>query len=245
VIATAISGASLGWKAALDDEGKVIYCSQSSILSPQSLSSPLAERSSQQITIQNSEVFLEYVEPPEELILFGAGADAVPLAALAKSLGWRVTVIDLRSGPAIAAERKIDADVLLRTGAEKLDELAFGFDAAIVVMTHNWSHDLAVLNRLCGVPLRYLGILGPRKRTERMIARLGRPIAENLRFPVGLDIGARNPEEIALSIIAEITSVRRDAPGSPLRDRTGPIHTRDEASDRPFDENTSCSRAAS
>ncbi|HUB23929.1 MAG TPA: XdhC family protein, partial [Tepidisphaeraceae bacterium] len=246
VIATTISGPHLGWIGAIDDEG-ISLCnlsSQSPVLSPQSMSFPLAERASQQIKFNDRQVFLEYVEPAQELILFGAGADAVPLAGLARSLGWRVTVIDLRSGPAVV-ERTFDADAVLRTRADRLGELSFPFDSAIVVMTHNWSHDLAVLHRLCGVPLRYLGILGPRKRTERMMSTLGRPIADHLRYPVGLDIGARNPEEIALAIVAEITAVRREAPGGPLRGRQGPIHSRGDAPDGPFDENTSCSIAAS
>jgi len=227
VIATAISGPNLGWQMAIDDEGKSLSPTQSLVLSPQSLMSPLSERSSQHIAVGKTQFFLEYVEPPQELLLFGAGADAVPMARLAKSLGWRVTVIDLRGGP-VVVERTFDADAVLRRRHDQLEDLAIGFDAAVVVMTHNWTHDLAVLERVRGVPLRYLGILGPRKRTERMMARIGRPIAENLRYPVGLDIGARNPEEIALAIIAEITSVRREATGGPLHDRPGPIHARED-----------------
>jgi xanthine/CO dehydrogenase XdhC/CoxF family maturation factor len=255
VIATVIRGEKLGWQIAMDDAGQFLSSlpsSQSSVLSsslslraegsPRLLTDAIANRISQYEALETYEVFVEYVDPPQELIIFGAGADAVPHSFLAKSLGWRVTIVDLRSGP-VVVERKFDADVILRRHPNQLDDLAFPFDAAVLVMTHNWMHDLAVIERLRGVPLRYLGILGPRKRTERMFARIGKPIAENLRYPVGLDIGARNPEEISLAIIAEITSVRRDASGTPLLLRTGPIHARPDDSDEPFTENSSCSRA--
>jgi xanthine dehydrogenase accessory factor len=270
VIATVIRGEKPGWQIAIDDEGNCISPSPDNpgegrgegikkILSgphpnplpdyrergqrdSQSLIHVLADRASQHQTIGDTETFLEYIDPPQELIIFGAGADAVPLSFLAKSLGWRVTIVDLRSGP-VVVERKFDADAVLRRHHDELDDLAFPFDAAVLVMTHNWMHDMAVIERLRGVPLRYLGILGPRKRTERMFARIGKPIAENLRYPVGLDIGARNPEEISLAIIAEITSVRRDASGTPLLLRTGPIHARPHDSEEPFTENPSCSRA--
>jgi xanthine dehydrogenase accessory factor len=171
------------------------------------------------------DLFLELIERPVELILFGAGADAVPLAGLGRSLGWRVTVVDMRSGPA-SAGRKFDADALVRG----LDNVQVAGGAAVVVMNHNWNHDLAVLRKLANADLAYLGVLGPRRRTERLLNRLGgaAPPAERMHYPVGLDIGAETPQEVALAIVAEITSVLRGGAGGSLRDKAGPIHSAGE-----------------
>jgi xanthine dehydrogenase accessory factor len=102
---------------------------------------------------------------------------------------------------------------------------------AAVVMTHNYFHDLEVLNVLLNKPLRYLGCLGPRRRTERLLSQL-RDAREalqtrwhgRLHAPVGIDIGAETSSEIALSIAAEILAVSRGRHGGPLHDREGAIH---------------------
>jgi xanthine dehydrogenase accessory factor len=172
-----------------------------------------------------ADLFLEVILPPLELMIFGAGADVVPLAALSRGLGWRVTIVDMRSSPA-SVERAFDADAIVRSTVAELDRLEISAGCCAIVMNHNWNNDLAVLRRLAGASPLYLGVLGPRRRTERMLARLGKsaPAAEQLHYPVGLDIGAETPREIALSIVAEITSVLRGGGGGALRDKNGPIH---------------------
>ena len=104
------------------------------------------------------------------------------------------------------------------------EHLTIGPRAAVVVMTHNYAHDLAAVAWLAGMPLRYLGLLGLRHRMHRLMAdmeddKLSR--AEHFHAPIGLDIGARTPEEIALAIIGEITAALRSRPGGMLRDRPG------------------------
>jgi xanthine/CO dehydrogenase XdhC/CoxF family maturation factor len=93
-------------------------------------------------------------------------------------------------------------------------------------MSHNYSHDLALLRFLLASPARYIGVMGPRKRTERMLRELAANKANltRLHSPVGLDIGANGPAEIALSIVAEMRAVLDGRRGGMLRERRGSIH---------------------
>lgn len=176
-------------------------------------------------------LFLDTVEPPPALIVFGAGDDAQPLARLAKELGWHVTIADPRAA-FTTRERFPSADTLVTAPADQLvGRIAPGLDALAVVMTHHYVHDVPLLRDLLARPLAYLGLLGPRKRAEKILADLaaaGAPIGDEhrarLHAPVGLDLGADGPEPVALSILAEMqaTLARRDA--RPLRERTLPIH---------------------
>ena len=96
---------------------------------------------------------------------------------------------------------------------------------AVVLMSHNYLRDIAYLGSFLGAGLAYLGVLGPRGRTEQMLGELGQPEAlGRLHAPAGLDIGAEGPEEVARAIVAEILAVTRGRAGGPLRERAGPIH---------------------
>ncbi len=195
------------------------------------------------------QAFVEYLPAPTSLAIFGAGDDALPLARCARQLGWYVAVVDHR--PAYANSARIpEADSVVCAHGEEAVELVGPCDAA-VVMTHNFQADQELLRALLPRPLKYLGVLGPRDRTERLLEgtgvqafmRSGDPPApkseeagvqalgrsggmDYLYAPAGLDLGAESPAEIALSIVAEIQSVLagRATPG--LRDRPGPIHSR-------------------
>ena len=93
-----------------------------------------------------------------------------------------------------------------------------------LLMSHNYSHDLALLRFLLATPACYIGVMGPRKRTERMLRELAATEAmERLHSPVGLDIGANGPAEIALSIVAEMRAVLDGRHGGMLRERQGSI----------------------
>jgi len=176
-------------------------------------------------------VFRQTVAPAPTLFVFGAGDDAPPLVRGAKELGWRVVVADPRSAFA-SLERFPDADARIVAPADLLVERAAPGPASYaVVMTHHYVHDAPVLRGLLGRPLAYLGLLGPRQRAERILADLaaaGLVITPEqrgrLRAPVGLDLGAEAPEEVALSILAEMQAVQGGRDGRPLRERTGPIH---------------------
>jgi xanthine/CO dehydrogenase XdhC/CoxF family maturation factor len=150
-------------------------------------------------------VLYDVLLPPIAVAVLGDGIDAGPLAALAQALGWVAHVV-----------RKDDP-------LPELDERS-----AAVIMTHNYARDLELLRQLAPTRTTYVGLLGPRERTHRLLAELGTGCAAalhgRLRAPVGLDIGASTPEEIALAVLAEISAAFAGRGGGPLADRPGPIH---------------------
>ena len=177
------------------------------------------------------EVFIEAVEPIVPLVVFGAGADAVPVVKIARQLGWRVTVVDTHARER-SLERFADADAVILCRPEDLRvRVTLPESTAAVVMTHNYFHDREVLNALLNRPLRYLGCLGPKRRTERLVSELSdstetleTPWLGRIHAPVGIDVGAETSPEIALSIAAEILAVLRGRAGGPLHARQGAIH---------------------
>lgn len=142
----------------------------------------------------------ELIEPPLRLLIAGDGRDTPPLTAIAQTLGWKVTRLHDASG--------INADA--RTVA--------------VVKTHNYGRDFAFLCALLPLDLPYVGLVGSKKRKEQLVAALidlGADLEQtrSIHGPAGLDIGSANPEEIALSIVAEIQAVLAARPHHSLRDR--------------------------
>jgi len=179
------------------------------------------------------EFFVEFITPPVLLFVFGAGFDARPVADFAKDLGWRVSVIDHR--PAFATgERFPNADEVLVLPSEKLQgNLTFDENSVAVVMTHNYNRDREILKFLLESKVSYVGALGPKRRTEKLLEELkvegvnfSAEQLEKLFAPVGLDIGANTPEAIGLSIIAEIQSVLHHREGGFLRRRVNSIYER-------------------
>jgi xanthine dehydrogenase accessory factor len=176
-------------------------------------------------------VFFQTVSPPTTLILFGAGDDAQPLARLAKELGWHVTVADPRAAFA-TNERFPMADARVVASAHELvARTAPGADALVVVMTHHYVHDVPLLRALLPLPTAYLGLLGPKKRADKILADLaadGFAVTPehraHLHAPVGLDLGADGPEQVALAIVAEMQAVLAGRSARPLHQRSGPIH---------------------
>jgi xanthine dehydrogenase accessory factor len=170
-------------------------------------------------------VFHEPIKPPMRLIVCGAGHDASPLVRQAAELGWRVTVADVRR-TLLNVERFPGAASFCDSDPDAA-AAAIGTDGrtAIVLMSHNYLRDIAYLRSFLNAEWGYLGVLGPRGRTEQMLGELGKPDAlDRLHAPAGLDIGAEGPEEVARSIVAEILAATRGRGGGSLRDRSGPIH---------------------
>jgi len=154
-----------------------------------------------------ADVFVVRIDLPPHLLLLGAGPDALPVAELARFLGWRVTVIDHR--PAYAQPQRFPAGT--RVVAAPAGPLAPEFDTAdidaAVVMSHHLDSDRAWLLALAATPIGYIGLLGPPARRARLLRELdagAAPLRGRLRAPVGLDLGARSPTTIALAIVAEI-----------------------------------------
>ena len=189
------------------------------------------------------EVYLELIPPNISLIIFGGGFDARPVSQLAKSLGWEVTVTD---------ECAAHIAPLFFPGADNLSLcnrtfIERDFDitpyTACVLMSHNYEYDRDVLRTLLKTPAPYIGILGPRKRFDRMLEEFEREgivlsadDAHRIHSPIGLDIGAEAPDEIAVSIVAEIQGKFTCRSGGFLKYRQGPIHKRGPGSDQVFKE---------
>ncbi|MGZ5092961.1 MAG: XdhC family protein [Burkholderiales bacterium] len=177
------------------------------------------------------EVFLERIEPPTPLVVFGAGHDAIPVVRLAKELGWHVTLVDHRPAYATATRFPVADQIVLSTPADVGSKVMLTEATLALLMTHNYLRDLELLEMLLPSPVRYLGLLGPRRRTDQLLADLQQkgiePTSDQLgRFyaPVGLDIGSEGPLEVALSVLSEMQAVMTRHPGSHLRDRQRPIH---------------------
>jgi xanthine dehydrogenase accessory factor len=158
------------------------------------------------------EVFAAPVDLPLALLLCGAGPDAIPIAQLGISLGWRVTVYDHREAYAVPDIFPKSTRVILGRPEELTDRLDLSrFDAA-VIMSHHLLSDIEYLRHLASQPPGYVGALGPVARRQRLLMELGSEtstaIEPHLHAPVGLDIGANSPESIALAIVAEIHSVQ-------------------------------------
>jgi len=176
------------------------------------------------------EVFIEVVEPQVPLVIFGAGADAVPLVEMARHLGWHTTVVDTHARSR-SLDRFANADAVILCRPEEVSaRVTLTESTAVVLMTHNYFHDVEVLNVLLNKPARYVGCLGPRRRTERLLSEVRSAFVADtsslghLHAPVGMDLGAETPSEIALSIAAEILAVLRGRSGGPLYARRGSIH---------------------
>ncbi len=173
------------------------------------------------------EFFTETLTPPLRLLIFGAGDDAVPLVTQAKFLGWEVWVFDGRAHYARRDKFPHADEVIVRTPGGPDPSLPIDDWTAAVLMNHSYSQDMQMLKELSGRDLRYLGILGPRKRALQMLSEAGlqsfiaQPV---LHAPMGLDIGADGPEQVALAVVAEIQATLNCRRGGPLRDRTGSIH---------------------
>lgn len=151
--------------------------------------------------------FVQYLAPAPNLLVCGAGPDAVPVVAAARALAWRVTVIDHR--PAYAEPGRFPgATVIFASAAEMAAMLDLSAFHAAIVMSHHFESDAAYLATLAraGIP-EYVGLLGPPARRQRLAAELGgagADLLDRLHAPVGLPIGAVTPEGIAVSIVAQV-----------------------------------------
>jgi xanthine dehydrogenase accessory factor len=174
------------------------------------------------------DVFIEAVVPPPRLFVFGTGHDAVPVVQLARSLGWDVTVCADEVRVA-TRQRFSQADEMLVGAASDLAARIDECDRAVaIVMNHHYELDREHLGMLIGSRARYIGVLGPRARTTRMLNELYLVAQDDPRLhaPVGLQIGAETPHEIAMAVLTEVQAVLARVPAQSLRDHLGPIHDR-------------------
>jgi xanthine/CO dehydrogenase XdhC/CoxF family maturation factor len=149
--------------------------------------------------------FVQEIEPPIQLVIFGEGPDSIPLRAFAEILGWDVIEVDHATDLPSHADQR----------------------TAAIVKTHNYGRDFAALRHLLALGLPYVGLLGPRKRRDQLLHAVldsGISIDAEVFAPAGLDLGAETPEEIALALVAEIQAVFAGATAESLRERKAPIH---------------------
>lgn len=144
---------------------------------------------------------------PPRVLLLGAGPDAAPVVDLAARLDWRITLVDHRPAYAVAAHFPAAERVVLARPAELAAALDLGGFSGAVVMSHHLPSDLAYLRALAATAIPYVGLLGPAARRERLLADLGAErdaLEPRLHAPVGLPLGGRSPESIALAIVAQL-----------------------------------------
>lgn len=167
----------------------------------------LAEKA---LIVEKAGTFVQTIPLPVRLLLFGTGPEIPPLRAFAGGLGW--VVEEFAHPDEMPADFRIDSKT------------------AAVVMTHHFGRDLTALDRLLPLGLAYLGLLGPKRRHAELLARfqdfreLDAGWLEPVHAPAGLDIGSEAPEEIALSIVSEVSTVLAKRSGGFLREKAQPIH---------------------
>ena len=187
---------------------------------------------------QNNSVtaFIEFLQPAVSLTIVGAGNDAIPMMQIADSIGWEVRIVDGRNSHA-KPDRFVSACQVLVSKPEKvLEQIPIDDQTVFVMMTHNYNYDKAMLKALLQKNVIYIGMLGPKKKLDRMLDELqeeGIAITQDqlnrIYGPAGLEIGAETSEEIALSIIAEIKAVLAKKAGGSLRNKNEVIHLRTDA----------------
>lgn len=152
------------------------------------------------------EFLFELYEPREQLYIFGAGPDVEPIARLASHLDFFVTIIDPKSSRC-NEEIYPTADRLVPEHPESyLQKNELPARSYVLIMTHSFQRDQNILRHLISTPLQYLGVLGPRLRTTRLLSP--DPLPERVHSPIGLSIGAEGPEEISVSIMAELLKIK-------------------------------------
>ena len=177
--------------------------------------------------------FIEFIPPPPSLVIAGAGNDTRPLIEITAMLGWHTIIVDGRPHHATSRRFPKASSVLVARPNEVLSQVSANAQTLFLLMTHNYNYDLALLKELVTKGFGYIGILGPRKKLDRMLGELragGLALDDEqlaaIHSPVGLDIGAETAEEIAVSIVAEIKAVLSGAAGGLLKQKRDPIHSR-------------------
>ena len=208
---------------------------------PQALQAPVQQALQQALTQRRTslhrfqqaggevQVLVEYLAPARRLVIFGGGHDAQPLVRMAKLLGWHVSVIDSRAHFA-RGSRFPEADQVLHGPlSDRFDPLPLLPGAAVAVMTHSLQQDAHWLACALASDAVYIGQLGPRDRTERLLREMTAERGassglERLYYPIGLDLGGDTPESVAMAILGEMTAVFNGRQGGMLKGRTSSIH---------------------
>ncbi len=231
-VATVISGPAMGSKAVLDETGAIVAGSL-----PEDVAAAVTEDAVELLEHEQNraleygehQVFIETLAPPPDLYVFGAVHIGQALASFAAQMGYRVTVVDSRQMFA-TEERFPTARVLVGWPRDLIDQLHFDRRSWVVVLSHDPRHETPALEAALKGKPRYIGAMGSRRTHDLRVERLsGLGFTEDeiaaIHSPIGLDIGAETPQEVAISILAEMTKVRYGAgSGRSLHGVAGRVH---------------------
>lgn len=181
-------------------------------------------------SVRSTELFFEITMPPPDLVIFGAGYDAAPVARMGWTLGFAVTVVDVRDA-FLTPDRFPGATLVSAHFSQFRDHAKPRAGAFMLVMNHHVERDQESLRFSLESDAAYIGVLGPRSRYEKLLAGLAAsgytPDASKtarVHSPLGLSLGAETPDEVALSILAEILAIRRGFEGGFLNGSVGSLH---------------------
>ena len=232
-VATMVEGPAIGSKAVIDPSGRVVAGSL-----PEGIAADVSEdavslmRNEQHRTLDYGEhsVFIETLAPAQDLLVFGAVHIGQAVCSFGSQMGYRVTVVDSR--PAFATQERFPEAhrVIVGWPDDIMDRLGFDRRTWVVVLSHDPRHETPPLAAALRSYTRYIGAMGSRRTHRQRVGRLeelgftGEDIAR-IHSPIGLDIGAETPQEVAVSILAEMTLVRYGAgTGISLRGVEGRVH---------------------
>lgn len=184
----------------------------------------LGRRESRIETIGGSEVFVEVLVAPPHLVILGAGDDAIPLCAFAADAGFRVTVADHRAAYVTRERFPAASRLVIERPGEGTGRIPTTPRTYAVVKTHSFAYDRQWARMLLSTAIPYVGMLGPRARALEILRQIGLEEDRRVHGPVGLDLGAEGPEQIAISILSEILAEHSSREPWPLRAKEGAIH---------------------
>lgn len=175
--------------------------------------------------------FIECIAPQVSLVIAGGGNDVRPLVDMAAILGWETTIIHGKAQGSYDFRSHPGCKVVISKPERALEDIIIDRQTVFVLMTHNYNYDLILLRELAVRDVTYIGVLGAAKKLMKMLEelkeeglKLSSKQLRSIHGPVGLDIGAETPEEIALSVFAEIKAVLSGKKAGLLKDKYGVIH---------------------
>jgi xanthine dehydrogenase accessory factor len=232
-VATFVEGPATGAKAVIDADGEVVAGSIPDDVAADVVADAITLMGHEQhrtLEYGDHSVFIETLAPPPDLVIFGAVHIGQALAAFGSQMGYRITVVDSRA-PFVTEERFPSArKLLIGWPRDLMDQLQFDRRTWVVVLSHDPRHETPPLEAALKADTRYVGAMGSRRTHAKRVERLrglgfGDDDIARIHSPVGLDIGAETPQEVAVSILAEMTLVRYGAgTGLSLRGVEGRVH---------------------
>ena len=171
----------------------------------------------------------EHLGLQRKMVIWGAGPDVYPLANFSNLLGWK-TIVASDCGIENLEERLLNTKIIQSNFEDFCKKTSLHKNTAVLLVSHDYYKDYFILENIIQKNVKYIGIMGPKKRGERMIQEFKKRNPEilfdanKIHYPVGLDIGSDNPVEIALSIVAEVQSTFSGKNAAPLKEKTTRIH---------------------